>query len=191
MSVYFCGIDLSVTNTGLAVVEYLGDSKFSLIDIKSIAPNPRTKGFNKKLESLECFIFATESFSSIKDSKFFVLENYSFGSPGRLTDLAELAGLYKGHIIRGLGKSYDVIAPQTVKKIITGSGRADKNEVQKSLKNFVINIDKFEFNNYDESDAVAVAVSYGLQMEEIQNGNKEDKKNTSKAKRSNRRGESD
>lgn len=190
MSVYFCGIDLSVTNTGLAVVEYLGDSKFSLIDIKSIAPNPRTKGFNKKLESLECFIFATESFSSIKDSKFFVLENYSFGSPGRLTDLAELAGLYKGHIIRGLGKSYDVIAPQTVKKIITGSGRADKNEVQKSLKNFVINIDKFEFNNYDESDAVAVAVSYGLQMEEIQNGNKEDKKNTSKTKRSNRRGES-
>jgi len=179
MSVYFCGIDLSVTNTGLAVVEYLGDSKFSLIDIKSIAPNPRTKGFNKKLESLECFIFATESFNSIKDSKFFVLENYSFGSPGRLTDLAELAGLYKGHIIRGLGKSYDVIAPQTVKKIITGSGRADKNEVQKS------------FNNYDESDAVAVAVSYGLQMEEIQNGNKEDKKNTSKAKRSNRRGESD
>lgn len=191
MGVYFCGIDLSVTNTGLAVVEYLGDSKFSLIDVKSIAPNPRTKGFNKKLESLECFIFATESFSSIKDSKFFVLENYSFGSPGRLTDLAELAGLYKGHIIRGLGKSYDVIAPQTVKKIITGSGRADKNEVQKSLKNFVINIDKFEFNNYDESDAVAVAVSYGLQMEEIQNGNKEDKKNTSKAKRSNRRGESD
>jgi len=191
MSIYFCGIDLSVTNTGLAVVEYLGDSKFSLIDIKSIAPNPRTKGFNKKLESLECFIFATESFSSIKDSKFFVLENYSFGSPGRLTDLAELAGLYKGHIIRGLGKSYDVIAPQTVKKIITGSGRADKNEVQKSLKNFVINIDKFEFNNYDESDAVAVAVSYGLQMEEIQNGNKEDKKNTSKAKRSSRRGESD
>lgn len=191
MSVYFCGIDLSVTNTGLAVVEYLGDSKFSLIDVKSIAPNPRTKGFNKKLESLECFIFATGSFSSIKDSKFFVLENYSFGSPGRLTDLAELAGLYKGHIIRGLGKSYDVIAPQTVKKIITGSGRADKNEVQKSLKNFVINIDKFEFNNYDESDAVAVAVSYGLQMEEIQNGNKEDKKNTSKAKRSNRRGESD
>lgn len=190
MSVYFCGIDLSVTNTGLAVVEYLGDSKFSLIDIKSIAPNPRTKGFNKKLESLECFIFATESFSSIKDSKFFVLENYSFGSPGRLTDLAELAGLYKGHIIRGLGKSYDVIAPQTVKKIITGSGRADKSEVQKSLKNFVINIDKFEFNNYDESDAVAVAVSYGLQMEEIQNGNKEDKKNTGKAKRSSRRGES-
>nr|DAD57438.1 MAG TPA: RuvC [Bacteriophage sp.] len=187
MSVYFCGIDLSVTNTGLAVVEYLGDSKFNLIDIKSITPNPRTKGFNKKLESLECFIFATESFSSIKDSKFFVLENYSFGSPGRLTDLAELAGLYKGHIIRGLGKSYDVIAPQTVKKIITGSGRADKNEVQESLKNFVVNIENFTFNNYDESDAVAVAVSYGLQMEEIQNGNKENKKDISEVKQSNRR----
>lgn len=187
MSVYFCGIDLSVTNTGLAVVEYLGDSKFNLIDIKSITPNPRTKGFNKKLESLECFIFTTESFSSIKDSKFFVLENYSFGSPGRLTDLAELAGLYKGHIIRGLGKSYDVIAPQTVKKIITGSGRADKNEVQESLKNFVVNIENFTFNNYDESDAVAVAVSYGLQMEEIQNGNKENKKDISEVKQSNRR----
>lgn len=187
MSVYFCGIDLSVTNTGLAVVEYLGEGKFNLIDIKSIAPNPRTKGFNKKLESLECFIFATESFTPIKDSKFFVLENYSFGSPGRLTDLAELAGLYKGHIIRGLDKSYDVIAPQTVKKIITGSGRADKNEVQSALKNFVVNIDDFAFNNYDESDAVAVAVSYGLQMERIQNGREEDKEDTGKTKRGRRR----
>lgn len=191
MSVYFCGIDLSVTNTGLAVVEYLGEGKFNLIDIKSIAPNPRTKGFNKKLESLECFIFATESFTPIKDSKFFVLENYSFGSPGRLTDLAELAGLYKGHIIRGLDKSYDVIAPQTVKKIITGSGRADKNEVQSALKNFVVNIDDFTFNNYDESDAVAVAVSYGLQMERIQNGCEEDKEDTWKTKRGRRRRKSD
>lgn len=191
MSVYFCGIDLSVTNTGLAVVEYLGEGKFNLIDIKSIAPNPRTKGFNKKLESLECFIFATESFTPIKDSKFFVLENYSFGSPGRLTDLAELAGLYKGHIIRGLDKSYDVIAPQTVKKIITGSGRADKNEVQSALKNFVVNIDDFTFNNYDESDAVAVAVSYGLQMERIQNGCEEDKEDTRKTKRGRRRRKSD
>lgn len=191
MSVYFCGIDLSVTNTGLAVVEYLGEGKFNLIDIKSIAPNPRTKGFNKKLESLECFIFATESFTPIKDSKFFVLENYSFGSPGRLTDLAELAGLYKGHIIRGLDKSYDVIAPQTVKKIITGSGRADKNEVQSALKNFVVNIDDFTFNNYDESDAVAVAVSYGLQMERIQNGCEEDKEDTGKTKQGRRRRKSD
>jgi crossover junction endodeoxyribonuclease RuvC len=191
MSIYFCGIDLSVTNTGLAVVEYLGESKFNLVDIKSIAPNQKTKGFNRKLESLECFIFAAESFTPIKDSKFFVFENYSFGSPGRLTDLAELAGLYKGHIVKGLEKSFDLIAPQTVKKIITGSGRADKDEVQKALGNFVININDFTFANYDESDAVAVAVSYGIQMERLQNGCEEDKEDTGKAKRGNRRRKSD
>lgn len=191
MSIYFCGIDLSVTNTGLAVVEYLGESKFNLVDIKSIAPNQKTRGFNRKLESLECFIFAAESFTPIKDSKFFVFENYSFGSPGRLTDLAELAGLYKGHIVKGLEKSFDLIAPQTVKKIITGSGRADKDEVQKALGNFVININDFTFANYDESDAVAVAVSYGIQMERLQNGCEEDKEDTGKAKRGNRRGKSD
>lgn len=191
MSIYFCGIDLSVTNTGLAVVEYLGESKFNLVDIKSIAPNQKTKGFNRKLESLECFIFAAESFTPIKDSKFFVFENYSFGSPGRLTDLAELAGLYKGHIVKGLEKSFDLIAPQTVKKIITGSGRADKDEVQKALGNFVININDFTFANYDESDAVAVAVSYGIQMERLQNGCEEDKEDTGKTKRSGRRRKSD
>lgn len=191
MSIYFCGIDLSVTNTGLAVVEYLGEGKFNLVDIKSIAPNQKTKGFNRKLESLECFIFAAESFTPIKDSKFFVFENYSFGSPGRLTDLAELAGLYKGHIVKGLEKSFDLIAPQTVKKIITGSGRADKDEVQKALGNFVININDFAFANYDESDAVAVAVSYGIQMERLQNGCEEDKEDTGKTKRSNRRRKSD
>lgn len=191
MSTYFCGIDLSITNTGLAVVEYLGESKFSLIDIKSIAPNRFSKGFEKKLESLECFIFATESFTPIKESKFFVLENYSFGSPGRLTDLAELGGLYKGHIIRGLGKSYDVIPPQTVKKIITGHGRSDKNQVRDALKNFVVNIDDFTFSNHDESDAVAVAVSYGLQMERVQNGCEKDKEDTEPPKRGRRRGGTD
>lgn len=172
MSIYYCGIDLSITNTGLAVVEYLGESKFSLIDVKSIKPNAQTRGFQKKLESLDLFIFASDSFTSIKGSKFFVLENYSFGSSGRLTDLAELAGLYKGHIIRGLNKTYDLIAPQSVKKIVAGSGRADKQAVRDGLRNFIVNIDDFVFNNYDESDAAAVAVAYGIKMEEFQNSPK-------------------
>ena len=171
---------MSITNTGLAVVEYLGESKFSLIDVKSIKPNAQTRGFQKKLESLDLFIFASDSFTSIKNSKFFVLENYSFGSSGRLTDLAELAGLYKGHIIRGLNKTYDLIAPQSVKKIVAGSGRADKQAVRDGLRNFIVNIDDFVFNNYDESDAAAVAVAYGIKMEEFQNSPKEKENKNSK-----------
>ena len=31
---YFAGVDISISSTGIAVVEYLGDSKFKLIDKK-------------------------------------------------------------------------------------------------------------------------------------------------------------
>lgn len=169
MGIMYCGIDLSLSSTGLAVVEYLGDSKFKLIDKKTIAP-PRTpqNPFNRKVESLKLFQFANESLTPYKESKFFVFENYSFGSSGKLTELAELGGIYRFYINTALNKPFDVIAPQSVKKIITGSGRSDKLQVRIGLNNFIENIDDFVFSNYDESDAAAVAVAYGIKMEKEQ-----------------------
>lgn len=175
MSNYFCGVDLSVSSTGLAVVEYIGDSQFKLISKKTIAPNRASKGFDRKVDSFEIFKFALESFSEFKDVRFFIFENYSFGSPGRITDLAELAGLYKYHITKTIKKPFDLIAPQSVKKIVTGSGRADKVLVRESLSKFIVNFEDIKFENYDESDALAVAVAYGLQMEEVRKKDEQEK----------------
>lgn len=167
MGIMYCGIDLSISSTGLAVVEYLGNGKFKLIDKKTISP-PRTpkNPFDRKVESLRLFQFANESLTPYKESKFFVFENYSFGSPGKITELAELAGIYKFYINTALNKPFDFIAPQSVKKVITGNGRADKLQVKIGLGNFIENYNDFVFNNYDESDAAAVAVAYGIKMEQ-------------------------
>ena len=53
--------------------------------------------------------------------------------------------------------SFDEIPPTTVKKIIAGSGKASKLEVQNSLKYYV---GEHEYKTDDESDAVACAIAY-------------------------------
>ncbi|WP_265182313.1 crossover junction endodeoxyribonuclease RuvC [Geomicrobium sp. JCM 19055] len=52
------------------------------------------------------------------------------------------------------------ITPTTVKKAITGNGKAKKDQVARDLKNFVGDI---EYKTDDESDAVAVALTFALQ----------------------------
>ena len=59
---YFAGVDISISSTGIAVVEYLGDSKFKLIDKKTISPSRHSKGFDRKLENYQVFKFYTEIF---------------------------------------------------------------------------------------------------------------------------------
>lgn len=166
---YFAGVDISISSTGIAVVEYLGDSKFKLIDKKTISPSRHSKGFDRKLENYQVFKFYTENFSAAKEISFFVLENYSYGSPGKIADLGELGGLYRFQIVNNLKKSFDVLAPQSVKKIVAGSGRATKEEVRDSLSKYIEDFDSINFNNYDESDAVAIAVAYGLLFEKNNN----------------------
>jgi crossover junction endodeoxyribonuclease RuvC len=52
------------------------------------------------------------------------------------------------------------IAPTTVKKILTGSGKASKDAVADALESYV---GKLEYKNDDESDAVGVGIAHGKQ----------------------------
>ena len=83
--------------------------------------------------------------------------------------MGELGGLYRFQIVNNLKKSFDVLAPQSVKKIVAGSGRATKEEVRDSLSKYIVDFESISFNNYDESDAVAIAVAYGLLFEKNNN----------------------
>lgn len=158
----YVGIDPSITCTGLSVVSMNKDNLFTLIDKKIIVPGKKSRGFDKKLDSLSAFKWATENLSSFKDVKFFVFENYSYGSPGHLADLGEMTGMFKHHISNNLKLPFDVIAPASVKKIITGSGKATKQEVRDSLSKYISNISDISWNTFDESDATAIAVAYGI-----------------------------
>ena len=50
--------------------------------------------------------------------------------------------------------------PKSVKKTVSGSGNSTKLELSESVKNYVNLPEGFEFTNFDESDSVAVALTY-------------------------------
>lgn len=63
-----------------------------------------------------------------------------------------------------IGKKWDEIYPVTIKKVITGSGKADKDQVAECLRRYVGNM---EFANDDESDAAAIAITWLIMHKEI------------------------
>lgn len=64
----------------------------------------------------------------------------------------------------GTKKEWYSIYPVTVKKLITGSGKAEKSEVAKALEYY---IGKQDYKSDDESDAAAVAIAWLIQQGQI------------------------
>jgi len=58
------------------------------------------------------------------------IENYGFNANGRITDLAEHTGVLKQHLWK-MGLPYKSVSIGSVKKILTGSGTASKEEIGK------------------------------------------------------------
>ena len=57
-----------------------------------------------------------------------MLEDYSFGSKGRVFHIAENTGLLKHKLFKA-GIPFIVVAPTTVKKFATGKGNANKEKM--------------------------------------------------------------
>ena len=73
------------------------------------------------------------------------IEDYSFGSKGRVFNLAENCGLLK-HKLWEVGYRYSVVAPTVVKKEATGKGNADKELMYESfVKETGVDISKLLF----------------------------------------------
>ena len=62
------------------------------------------------------------------------IEDYSFGSTGRVFHIAENAGILK-YKFWEVGYKFDTVAPTTVKKFATGKGNADKAKMYEAFKN--------------------------------------------------------
>lgn len=62
-------------------------------------------------------------------------------------------------------KEWYEVFPVTVKKLVTGSGKADKLQVQKALVNY---IGERTYDVDDESDSVAVALAFLIQNNQIE-----------------------
>ena len=164
----FCAIDASISCTALSILKRKDgkDNKFELIDKISLSTK-NVKFPNRWEKKIAMFQLYEKWLSSRVDLiSFFVFENYSYGSPGQLADLGELNGLYK-KFISDHKKPMDVIAPTSVKKIIAGTGRASKLEVAEAVLEYLESPDLIKFNNLDESDSVAIGISYAISMTQL------------------------
>lgn len=79
-------------------------------------------------------------------------------------NVSKVVGLMDWMLWKTKQKEWYSIYPTSIKKLITGSGRAEKEEVAAALEKYV---GKQEYKCDDESDAVAVAVAWLIQQGEI------------------------
>ena len=177
----FIAIDPSINGTGIAFLSYTGDFKtkhtFKLLSKYTLTLGRKKQvyldKFLKKVDVLSLFKFAVEesetNFGSEYDFKWAVLENYSYASVGHLADLGEMAGLFKYFLYTYKSEKINchVIAPSSVKKKLTGSGKGDKSAVQEALSKYVEDYDSIVWNSFDESDACAVGIAHFLTMLEV------------------------
>lgn len=151
------GLDLSLSCTGYAVAE-IKDGVVTVLEKGHI----NNKKYAKKPHGYRLHRISTV----LKDT----LRKYE------ITDMVRERGFSKGHnatqtLFKVVGVSdlmgfvfghSDIaeITPPSVKKTITGDGKASKEDVANAL---AVYVGEIQYANEDESDAVAVAVAYAIQ----------------------------
>jgi len=78
----------------------------------------------------------------------------------KVVGLSDLYAWAFGHRV------FDEVHPITIKKIVTGSREADKEQVAKALPQYVGDL---EYGSDDESDAVACGIAWLIQNKYIKN----------------------
>lgn len=146
----FLGLDLSLGDSGVVLIN---DSK---IIIKESIKSYRIFDFIRD-RFLRYSIIVNQLndilFDYFKKIKCIAIENYSFGSSGRIVQLAESGGLIRNFLIENLNDDVDIIevAPISLKKFITGQGKG------KQTKNIIIR-EIYKKYGYDiDNDNVADA----------------------------------
>ena len=92
----------------------------------------------------------------------FYVREHAFNGRGAMSEIGifEVVGVADMALWFTCKKEWTEIYPVTVKKLLTGSGQATKEEVAASLDKY---LGKREYANDDESDAAAVAVAFLIQ----------------------------
>lgn len=152
------GIDLSLNGTGLAILdEDLEIVEKQLIKLNGNKDTPQLKGMERAIYIMNCI----EQLLKKHQPSVVVIEGYSFGSKGRsVFDLGEIGGIVR-YELKKLGVKYFEVPPPTLKKYITGNGRADKIEMQAAVLNrYGVNL-----SDDNENDAFCLAAMF-LEMDE-------------------------
>lgn len=133
------GIDYSLTSPAMCVMQE--NSTFGSSKIFYLTTNKKLAVKNENIEGVlhEEYYCESERYDNI--AEFFLskipldssppkiyIEDYSFGSTGRVFHIAENAGHLK-YKLWEVGYRYETVAPSVIKKYATGKGNADKQKM--------------------------------------------------------------
>lgn len=165
------GIDPSFKRTGWCVVETQFDGRFIVLKAGSIPLSyyKSTKILPELTEGLGMATIADEIRSIVAVSYLDVvaIEKAPFMVHAGAGLLQQVLGSIKATVCSYVGV-YKELYPVTVKKLVSGSGKAEKKQLAAAVENRLAEL--WEFDNYDESDACAIAMAYWLQVTNDNNG---------------------
>ena len=174
--------DLSLKRPGFCkmfVVTKDGESYISRIETMSVDNKTKVKARGMILKEIK---EALTQFCANESNVFFVRERSVNNCIGKLarsgtaarTGVSEVVGIADLVAWEHSTKEWDEIFPVTIKKILTGHGKAEKQDVAKALHLYLPDID---YKNDDESDAAAVAIAWLINHKQISQILQEDKEN--------------
>lgn len=77
--------------------------------------------------------------------------------------LFKVVGVSDLAVFKNGDKPVNELSPTTVKRLVTGNGKADKDEVADAVLDFISNADEITFYSDDVSDAVAVGIAFAIE----------------------------
>lgn len=150
------GIDPALNNTGWAVIEVSNANKALSYIASGIIKNNTSNAIDKKLVNI------ANSFGCIVDkykpNQAGIEEVFVNVNPVSSLKL----GMARGVVIATVAQKGVVVfeyKPNTIKKTITGAGKADKSQVAYMIK-YLLPLANFSSN--DESDAIAIALTHAI-----------------------------
>ena len=144
---FIYGLDLSLSNSGVAICD---DISKKFVHISSISTNSK----DNYPDRLKTIADAIQELSGKYPPKIVVFESGFYRYPKSTQALYRVQGA-----VMYILSDYDQLfyPPSTIKKVVCGKGNASKELVQKSVLRQFPNL---EFENMDQSDAVAVVITY-------------------------------
>lgn len=156
--------DLSLTRPGFALLQYHADTRSVTLLRKDIIPN-KTKMRKKRRGQVinEIGMLFTEYISPqvvkcVVREKSFVRFNTETAALYCVTGAMEMI------LWNRKEQWFQELAPASVKKSVTGSGKASKDEVAEAIDNYCAHSN---FHSDDESDAIAVGLAWLIQNDYI------------------------
>lgn len=139
----FCGLDLSLTGTGIIVMTHQG-----IVVHRAVLKNKLRDMY--RLAAIRSMVAAVYAKHNIH---FTCVEGYAMGSrSGQAFSIGELGGVIK-LFLHQRGFKYHPVPPTQAKKFATGKGTSAKDEVMMAVyKNW-----KFESKDNNEADAYVLA----------------------------------